>query len=144
MPQRQLTNLSWNQDLGWPDLESNGLSLSSHPLVTGNIFISQNDAEKDYKLTTILSFIQTYFQWKDLRTFKKSVIIFLCTGKGPQVNERPKWIFCNMTILFGKTTSPASFFLTRIENFFYVLFPYPSSKIKNSQARELRGEREKK
>ena len=62
MPQRQLTNLSWNQDLGWPDQEPTGLSLSSHPLARGNIFISQNDAEKDYTLTTILSFIQTYFQ----------------------------------------------------------------------------------
>lgn len=48
-----------------------------------------------------------------------------------------------MTVLFGKTTTPATFFLTRIENFFYVLFPYQSSMIKNSQARELRGEREK-
>ena len=70
--------------------------------------------------------------------FKKSVFIFLCTGKGPQVEKRPKWIFCNTTILFGKTTTPASFFLTRIENFFYILFPYQSSMIKNNQARELR------
>ena len=46
----ETANLSWNQDLGWPDLEQNGLSLSFHPLVRGNIFISQNDAEKDYKL----------------------------------------------------------------------------------------------
>lgn len=77
-------------------------------------------------------------------TFKKSVFIFICTGKGPQVDERPKRIFCNMTVLFGKTTTPATFFLTRIENFFYVLFPYQSSMIKNSQARELRRERERK
>lgn len=70
-------------------------------------------------------------------TFKKSVFIFLCTGKGTQVEKRQSES-CNTTILFGKTTPPASFFLTRIENFFYILFPYQSSMIKNNQARELR------